>query len=508
MKKICAIYTRKSTEEGLDMDFNSLDAQREACGSYIRSQKSEGWVASASRYDDGGFSGGTLERPALKKLLEDIKAGLIQTIVVYKIDRLTRSLFDFAKLVEILDQHNVSFVSITQSFNTTTSMGRLTLNVLLSFAQFEREVTGERIRDKIAASKVKGMWMGAAAPIGYRISGRQLEIVEEEARIVRYIFEQYSQLKSVKLLKHHLDQKGMKTPKRVSKKGNEHGGRPFSRGNLYKILANTAYIGKIAHKEKLHDGLHEGILTLVMWEETQALLKANSQNRETPSENANMLQGKLFDFEGRPYSPTYTIKAGKQYRYYLSQNLIQYKNHPRGLIARLPAHEIENSVGEALRSNIRGLLATAAHQSLHVDQAFLLLNKISSQVLVSELVERVSVHQDHFQIAFKQGSIQPLTKKCLEMHLPTEVGRKGEQSMTERYVSSRIRDGALTIKSESRKHNPFDLPSKNLKRLVQGIVWRNTHFDGESIVSIAKRENCSEAFVVQTIYKSFLTLIK
>lgn len=501
MKKICAIYTRKSTEEGLDMDFNSLDAQREACESYIRSQKSEGWVTSPNRYDDGGFSGGTLERPALKKLLEDIKAGLIHTIVVYKIDRLTRSLFDFAKLVEILDQHEVSFVSITQSFNTTTSMGRLTLNVLLSFAQFEREVTGERIRDKISASKKKGMWMGAAAPIGYRINGRQLEIVEQEAKTVRYIFEQYGKLKSVKLLKHHLDQKGMKTPKRISKKGNEHGGRPFSRGNLYKILGNTAYIGKIAHKGKLHDGLHESILSSETWEETQALLKANAVEREIPSENINVLQGKLFDFEGRPYSPTYTLKAGKQYRYYLSQNLIQYKDHPKGLIARLPAHEIENSIGEALRSYIRGVLSQAEDQNIYTLHAATLLERVFCQCLIAELVEGVYMNTENFQITLKKGATYSLIKERLELHLSTDQSEDG--IITEQYVSSRVRDGALTIRSDSKKRDPFDLPPKNLKRLIQGIIWRERHFDGESMTSIAQTENLSEAFIMQTITKTF-----
>jgi DNA invertase Pin-like site-specific DNA recombinase len=502
MKKICAIYTRKSTEEGLDMDFNSLDAQREACESYIKSQKSEGWVASPNRYDDGGFSGGTLERPALKKLLEDIKAGLIHTIVVYKIDRLTRSLFDFAKLVEILDQHDVSFVSITQSFNTTTSMGRLTLNVLLSFAQFEREVTGERIRDKIAASKKKGMWMGAAAPAGYRINGRQLEIVEDEAKTVRYIFEQYNKLKSVKLLKHHLDQKGIKTPKRISKKENEHGGRPFSRGNLYKILGNPAYLGKIAHKGKLHDGLHAGIIAPDVWDETQALLKTNGLDRTDPSGNINMLQGKLFDFEGRPYSPTYTSKAGRQYRYYLSQNLIQHKDHPKGLIARLPAHEIENSVGEAVRSHVRDVLSEAEDHDIYTGYATTLLDNVSCQCLITELVENVFINTESFRITLKSGAKHSFIKQRLEMDL--SIGQIKDEIINERYTSSRRRDGALTIQSESKKRDLFDLPPKNLKRFIQGIVWRERHFDGESMTSIAQSENLSEAFIMQTITKAFL----
>lgn len=482
------------------MDFNSLDAQREACEAFIQSQRSEGWAASPKRYDDGGYSGGTLERPALQKLLEDIKAGLIQTIVVYKIDRLTRSLFDFAKLVEVLDQHNVSFVSITQSFNTTTSMGRLTLNVLLSFAQFEREVIGERVRDKISASKMKGMWMGGAAPAGYRIVGRQLEIDPGEAELVRDIFTKYCELGSVRLLKSDLDQRDIKSPKRVSKKGNDHGGRPFSRGNLYKILGNEVYLGKITHKGKVYDGMHPAIIDQTIWEKAQELLKENGMDKSKPSENINLLQGLLFDFEGRHYSPTYTTKAGRQYRYYLSQNLIQYKNHPKGLIARLPAHELEMSVGEAIRKHIPKMLGGEIMGSSEQSYILSQLKDVPNIDLVS-MVKSVTMHVDRFVVVLEEIGFRNFVEQCFD--IKTLKSSKNNLVVTESYQGRRVRDGALVLLSPSKKRDPLDLPPKNLKRLIQGIIWRDAHFSGESLTDIAKAENLSQAFIVQTVFKSF-----
>jgi len=257
----------------LEQDFNSLDAQREACLAYITSQKAEGWQAVAADYNDGGVSGGTLERPGLQRLIDDIKAGKIDIIVVYKIDRLTRSLADFARLVEVFDAHNVTFVSVTQSFNTTTSMGRLTLNVLLSFAQFEREVTGERIRDKIAASKKKGMWMGGFAPLGYQAGERKLDINESEAALARHIFKRYGEFKNVRALKQELDESGITSPPRHTKNGRAYGFKPFSRGNLYKILKNPVYIGKAVHKKSVYDGQHESIIDEETWEKRRRFCK-------------------------------------------------------------------------------------------------------------------------------------------------------------------------------------------------------------------------------------------
>src|SRR5690349_1202503 len=261
----CAIYTRKSTEEGLDQEFNSLQAQREACEAFINSQRHEGWVCLPAAYDDGGFSGATMERPALQQLLSDIAAGRVDTIVVYKIDRLTRSLADFAKIVEILDTRGASFVSVTQQFNTTTSMGRLTLNVLLSFAQFEREVIGERIRDKIAASKRKGMWMGGVPPLGYRAQDGKLIIVDSEAEIVCFIFRHYAELGSVRLLKVELDARGIRSKVRTSASGRISGGKPFARGALYLMLQNRIYRGEIVHNRQSYLGEHEPIIDQHLW---------------------------------------------------------------------------------------------------------------------------------------------------------------------------------------------------------------------------------------------------
>src|SRR5204863_6119674 len=256
----CAIYTRKSSEEGLEQEFNSLQAQREACEAFINSQRHEGWVCLPKAYDDGGFSGATMDRPALRQLLADIAAGRVDTVVVYKIDRLTRSLADFAKIVEILDARGASFVSVTQQFNTTTSMGRLTLNVLLSFAQFEREVIGERIRDKIAASKRKGMWMGGVPPLGYRAENHKLVVIDSEAEIVRSIFRRYTELGSVGLLKEELDARGINSKSWTSGAGRVIGGKPFSRGAIYLILRNRSYRGEIVHKGQSHPGEHIPII--------------------------------------------------------------------------------------------------------------------------------------------------------------------------------------------------------------------------------------------------------
>src|SRR6188474_766957 len=271
----CAVYTRKSTEEGLEQEFNSLHAQREACEAYVASQRSEGWALVREPYDDGGFSGGTLERPALKQLLGDIEEGLIDVVVVYKIDRLSRSLMDFSKLVDVFDRAGVTFVSVTQSFNTTTSMGRLTLNILLSFAQFEREVTGERIRDKIAASKKKGMWMGGQPSLGYDVKDKKLIVNKTEAETVRHIFRRYVELKSVRLLKADLDAAGIVSKARTAADGSRYGQKPLARGALYLMLQNRIYRGETVHKDKAYPGEHEALVDEVLWNEVQALLASN-----------------------------------------------------------------------------------------------------------------------------------------------------------------------------------------------------------------------------------------
>ena len=320
----CAIYTRKSSEEGLEQEFNSLQAQREACEAFIASQRHEGWVCVRAGYDDGGFSGATMDRPALQRLLADIAAGRVDTIIVYKIDRLTRSLADFAKIVEVLDARGASFVSVTQQFNTTTSMGRLTLNILLSFAQFEREVIGERIRDKIAASKRKGMWMGGIPPLGYRAQDGKLFVIESEAEIVRMIFRRYAELGSVRLLKEELEARGIKSKSWTTASGRRVGGKPFSRGALYLMLQNRLYRGEIVHTGRSYPGEHTSIIDQPLWDAVQAQLATNTAERNsgTRTPQPSLLAGMLFDGDGNRMTPTHATKKGTRYRYYVSRPLI------------------------------------------------------------------------------------------------------------------------------------------------------------------------------------------
>jgi site-specific DNA recombinase len=309
----CAIYTRVSTDNGLEQDFNSLDNQREACEAYIRSQAHEGWRAVRERFDDGGFSGGSMERPALQKLLDDVRARRIDVIVVYKVDRLTRSLADFAKLVELFDANEVSFISVTQAFNTTTSMGRLTLNMLLSFAQFEREITGERIRDKIAASKRKGIWMGGSVPLGYRVENRALHIVEDHAALVRDLFRRYLELSSVVRLQSALDEENVRLPLRPSASGRPIGGGRLGRGQLYAILSNPIYVGKLRHKGQIHDGQHEAIVDLNLWKRVQARLAEQAQARNGyHRDDSFLLAGKLFDDRGNRMGATYAARGSRR----------------------------------------------------------------------------------------------------------------------------------------------------------------------------------------------------
>jgi site-specific DNA recombinase len=348
----CAVHTRKSSEEGLEQDFNSLHAQREACEAFIKSQQGEGWRLVKAAYDDGGLSGGTMERPALQRLLEDIRHGLIDVVVVYKVDRLTRSLADFAKMVEVFDAQGVSFVAVTQQFNTTTSMGRLTLNVLLSFAQFEREVTGERIRDKIAASKRKVIWMGGYPAIGYDVLDRRLVVNKAEATTVRQIFQRYVEVGSVRNLKKDLDRNGVVSKIRVSRKGIRSGGRSFSRGALYELLSNPIYMGDIRHKRERHPGQHEAILERELWEKVQQRLRDTAARPTEPQTKAisSPLAGKVFDETGEPLYAQGAVRRGHRYRYYVSRALVRgsISEGQRGW--RVPGPELERAVAIAARS--------------------------------------------------------------------------------------------------------------------------------------------------------------
>jgi site-specific DNA recombinase len=320
----CAVYTRKSSEEGLEQEFNSLDAQREACEAYIASQRHEGWSVLPALYDDGAYSGGTMDRPALQRILDDIRARKIDVVVVYKVDRLTRSLADFAKIVEVFDAQGVSFVSVTQAFNTTSSMGRLTLNVLLSFAQFEREVTGERIRDKIAASKKKGTWMGGLPSLGYDVKDRKLVINEAEAATVCHIFQRYVELGSVRALRDDLAAAAIASKLRKAADGSQYGGQRFSRGALYLMLKNRIYRGEIVHKGKAFPGEHAAIVDEELWSRAQRCLEDNrvERRKDVDERGQSLLTGILFDAQGEPMSPTHAVKKGTRYRYYISRRLI------------------------------------------------------------------------------------------------------------------------------------------------------------------------------------------
>jgi len=349
----CAIYTRKSTDYNLDLAFNSLDAQREACDAYITSQAGEGWRLVGDRYDDGAFSGASLERPALQRLLDDVRAHRIDIVLVYKVDRLTRSLADFAKLIELFDAHGVSFVSVTQSFTTHSSMGRLTLNVLLSFAQFERELIGERVRDKIAASKRKGIWVGGPVPLGYAAVDKKIVVVPAEAATVRTIFKRYEVLGSIRALADELDRHGLRSKLRRRSNGRTVGGGRFGVGALAHLLKNRFYIGEIVYRGEVHRSQHEPIIDSALFEEVQGKLAAQAVARRGRLQgSAAILTGRLFDSRGHRMSPSHTNKGGARYRYYVSQGVLQGKPQPAGLVSRVPAAELEAVVVAALRDHL------------------------------------------------------------------------------------------------------------------------------------------------------------
>ena len=358
----CAIYTRVSTDHGLEQDFNSLDAQYDASQAYIRSQAHAGWTLLRARYDDGGFSGGNTERPALQRLLEDVRAGKVDVIVVYKVDRLTRSLADFAKLVELFDQHGVSFVSVTQQFNTTTSMGRLTLNVLLSFAQFEREVTSERIRDKIAASKRKGLWVGGMAPLGYETKDRRIIAVEEEAERVRTIFRSYLALGSLNRVLADLRQRRIVTKLRTLKTGRTVGGIPFTRGPLAYLLRNRFYIGEVVFRGEVFPGEQPAILDRDLFDAVQAKLDVQRNNHTAArAKSESALIGRIYDDRGNRMSPSHVGKQGIRYRYYVSSPLLQGQPGNAGSVRRVPAAEIEALVGQAVREHLKDSASPDGH---------------------------------------------------------------------------------------------------------------------------------------------------
>ncbi|MGD0157882.1 MAG: recombinase family protein [Terracidiphilus sp.] len=450
----CAIYTRKSSEEGLEQSFNSLDAQREAALAFIQSQRHEGWHALNTHYDDGGFSGGNMDRPALKRLMADIRDGKINTVVVYKVDRLTRSLADFAKIIEQFDTMHVSFVSVTQQFNTTSFMGRLTLNVLLSFAQFEREVTGERIRDKIAASKKKGMWMGGFVPLGYDLRDRRIYVNPKEAQTIRTIYSNYLRLGCVMALKDYLDRNKIFSKSRTNGNGATTGGTSFSRGALYKILRNHIYVGEIAHKGGVYRGQHEAIIAREQWNQVQKLLIQNHQGkwRKARATKVSLFTGILFDATGNRYTPTHTNKSGRRYRYYTSQTVIQ-KAAQTEEPARIPAHDLEAAVTERILEFLKSppaLLKTLGHQGGKNGKYSELLKQgseraaswtgISAQQrerFLKAILDRVVIHPDSVEVKMRKeplvhylaGKTSPQSNEYREfifLHCPFRVANRGK----------------------------------------------------------------------------------
>jgi len=499
----CAVYTRKSSEEGLEQDFNSLHAQREACEAYIRSQQGEGWKLIEAAYDDGGLSGGSMERPALRQLLDDIAQGRVETVVVYKVDRLTRSLMDFAKIVELFDRHGVSFVAVTQHFNTTTSMGRLTLNILLSFAQFEREVTGERIRDKVAASKKKGMWMGGVTPLGYEAENHKLIVKSDEAKTVGLIYKRYLELGSVRRLKEDLDHQGIRSKVRTSEDGTRAGGQSFSRGALYALLSNPIYIGEIRHKDLRHPGLHEPIIGRDVWDAVQQQLRdqGSSRRARTGKVASSPLLGKIFDDDGNRLTPSHALKDGRRYRYYVSRGLVTGNSEKPGW--RLPASQIEKIVAAEAAAQ----LADRAAIGVALEKAGLPPDKLSATFTaaghfqrrlhseaecdeaLATLIGRVELRPDMLRLTI---ALQPLAgiKEELTRDIPLRIKRCGVEMR-------------LIIASDR------PVPAKADPTLLKEIIRAHRCFDAlragnASIAELAAREGVDDRYISCVLPLAFL----
>lgn len=506
----CAIYTRKSSEEGLEQGFNSLDAQRETCAAYILSQAGEGWEQVPELYDDGGLSGGTLERPALQRLLADLKAGRIDIIVVYKVDRLTRSLLDFAKLVEAFDAAGVSFVSITQSFNTTTSMGRLTLNMLLSFAQFEREVTAERIRDKIAASKARGMWMGGIPPVGYEPDGRTLAIVEDHAELVRDIHRRYLEVGSVRQLAESLERDRVRTPVRTMVNGKHYGGSTFSRGQLYAILRNPIYIGRIAHRDTTYPGLHPPILAQDDWDRVQRMLADNKQGARThTAPTHSLLAGKIFDERGEPLIAAHASKGKQRYRYYVSRDVHHGIASNAGL--RIPAREIEGLVTQEVASLFDDPIALIDKAGLSATPE--LISRIDERALaaagavkaprsthVAELVAQVRVDSGRVEIDISTPAIAALLEAERATDAPATITCTAEVRLTRTGRVVRL------VHQDGRPAGPCAADPALLRLIITARRWWSILAQGEVRISeLAIREGVSASWMTRAVRLAFLS---
>jgi site-specific DNA recombinase len=478
----CAIYTRVSTEQGLEQDFNSLDAQYDASQAYIRSQAHADWTLIRSKYDDGGFSGGNTDRPALQRLLDDVCAGKIDVIVVYKVDRLTRSLADFAKLVELFDQHGVSFVSVTQQFNTTTSMGRLTLNVLLSFAQFEREVTSERIRDKIAASKRKGLWVGGMAPLGYDTRNRKITVNEAEAERVRTIFESYLKLGSLNLVMADLRKRDIVTKVRTLKTGETVGGIAFTRGPLAHLLHNRFYIGDVAFKGEVLPGEQPAIIDRDLFDAVQARLsKQVTHHKVSRTGSEALLLGRIFDDRGHRMSPSHVRKRAIKYRYYLSSALLQGRPKQAGTVSRIPAREVETIIANAVRNHLRQP------------------TEIEDTILINTHVVRVEVQPDKLVIELA-GTGGAKSKRTQKHRSVIEVPWRKTPSTRRREV--------LVPESGATEARPIRSESRALlvASIARGRRWlKELMTDPQSNTeTIAGREGCSVRKINKTISLAFL----
>jgi DNA invertase Pin-like site-specific DNA recombinase len=513
----CAIYTRKSTDEGLDQAFNSLDAQREACTAFIVSQKHEGWTVLGAQYDDGGYSGGTLERPALKKLITDIEAGNVDVVVVYKVDRLTRALSDFAKLVDVFDRRGVSFVSITQQFNTTTSMGRLTLNVLLSFAQFEREVISERVRDKITASKKKGMWMGGTVPLGYDAKDRKLVVNRAEARVVVEIFRRYLRLKSVRALGQELGTAGVKSKRRIRPDGTEYGQQRFSQGALYHLLQNYTYRGEVAHKGHNYAGEHAAIVDKELWDDVQAVLAENRVARRTGAHTKypSLLTGVLFDETGQRLTPTYCVKKGTRYRYYVSTSLVTGTAKGSTRRHRIPAGDLETVVLGRLRAFLANQAETldaigpeagrGAPKNHLIERARQIADELGREApekikaRVTALVCRVEVRQDSVQIDVNRSTLLALlARQSSNLPMRDDTLSSSPDDIHTLTADARLARVGREMKMLVNGQNDHAAADPSLLRIVarahdiQSRLIQNTEL---SVHDVARQERVSAAYI-------------
>ena len=494
----CAVYTRKSSEEGLEQDFNSLDAQREAGTAYVKSQRHEGWRLLTALYDDGGYSGGTLDRPALQRLLTAICAGKIQIVVVYKVDRLTRSLADFVKLIELFDAHGVSFVSVTQQFNTTTSMGRLMLNVLLSFAQFEREVTGERIRDKIAASKKKGLWMGGTPPLGYEARERKLVVNEPEAMLVQHIFRRYAELGTVAKLTKVLQAEGHRTKRYTSTSGRSFGGQAFSRGHLYRILSNRIYRGEIVHKDAAYPGEHQAVVEAELWDRVQALLASNHHAARSDDRVSSpaFLKGIIFDGAGNRMSPAHAVKGGIRNRYYVSQAVLQGRTREAGSIARLPARELEqvviNAALNALIKHERTRIAAVRLEEMEERDRRQALRRVLCRVEISDSRIRVTMDPAALTDPGHAARLDDDGEELTTIELPFDIVRRDNGA---RILAT---SGSMPIADSS--------TGALVKAVARGYAWRQQLLNGKtnSTTEIAQKEGVTRRYVARILQLGFL----